>query len=129
MTAIARRASWTAMLALLTWPATAQDGGGAEGQLLFNNACRTCHTVTEGDNRLGPSLHGIVGRKAGALPGYGYSDAMKHADMTWDEATLDRFIANPDAVIAGNNMKPFGGVASAAERAKIITYLRVAGAR
>jgi cytochrome c len=49
------------------------------GQLTFNNACRTCHTTKEGDNRLGPNLHNIIGRKAGSLPNYGYSSAMKGA--------------------------------------------------
>src|SRR5690348_9465627 len=51
------------------------------GQLTFNNACRTCHTTKEGDNRLGPNLHNIIGRKAGSLPNYGYSSAMKGADL------------------------------------------------
>ena len=101
--------------------ATAQDDAG---QLIFNNTCRTCHTVKEGDNRLGPSLAGVVGRKAGSLPGYSYSDAMKNSGLTWDEATLDRFITNPEAAVAGNNMKPFAGVASADDRAKIIAYLK-----
>jgi cytochrome c2 len=54
------------------------------GQLVFNNACRTCHTIKEGDNRLGPSLYKIVGRKAGSLQNYGYSSAMKGADFVWD---------------------------------------------
>jgi cytochrome c len=95
-----------------------------DGQLLFNNACRTCHTLKEGDNRLGPNLHRIVGRKVGSLPNYGYSSAMKGADLTWDEATLDRFIANPDQALPGHNMKPYGGLASAEDRKKIIAYLR-----
>jgi len=81
------------------------------GQLLFNNACRTCHSVKEGDNRLGPSLHNVLGRKAGSLPNYAYSSAMKNADFVWDKGKLDRFIANPEAVVNGNNMKPFGGLA------------------
>lgn len=95
-----------------------------DGQLLFNNACRTCHTVKEGDNRLGPSLHKIIGRKAGALPDYGYSSAMKQGDVTWDEATLDRFIANPDAVVPGNAMKPYAGISSAEDRKKLIAFLQ-----
>jgi cytochrome c len=95
----------------------------SDGQLAFNNACRTCHTLREGDNRLGPSLHRIVGRKAGTVPGYGYSSAMKDADLVWDKATLDRFIAKPDEVIPGHNMKPYGGITSAEERAKIVGYL------
>ena len=94
-----------------------------DGQLTFNNVCRTCHTLGEGDNRLGPSLHKIIGRKAGSLPNYNYSSAMKGADLVWDRATLDRFISNPDQVVPGNNMKPYGGLASAEERAKIITFL------
>jgi cytochrome c len=96
----------------------------AKGQLVFNNACRTCHTTKEGDNRLGPHLYKIVGRKAGSLPNYGYSSAMKSADFVWDEAKLNRFIANPDEIVPGNNMKPYGGLASADDRAKILAFLR-----
>jgi cytochrome c len=76
--------------------------GGDDGQLAFNNACRTCHTTREGDNRLGPNLHKIVGRKAGSLPNYAYSSAMKGADLVWDKAALDRFIANPEQVGRGS---------------------------
>ena len=98
-----------------------------DNQLVFNNACRTCHTLRDGDNRLGPNLHKIIGRRAGSLPNYGYSSAMKGADLVWDKATLDRFIANPDQVVSGNNMKPYGGLASADERAKIIAFLEAKG--
>src|SRR5262249_44216514 len=100
-----------------------RSAGSDDGQLVFNNACRTCHTLREGDNRLGPSLHKIIGRKSGSLPNYGYSNAMKGADLVWDKATLDRFIANPDQIVSGNKMKPYGGLASAEERAKIIAFL------
>jgi cytochrome c len=110
---------------LLCAPVLAQDDAG---QIAFNNACRTCHTVREGDNRLGPSLSGVIGRKAGSLPSYNnYSESMKKADLVWDKNNLDRFIANPDQVVPGNNMKPYGGIASAEERAKIIEYLEKAG--
>ena len=107
---------------LLCGPVSAQDKDA--GQIAFNNACRTCHTVREGDNRLGPSLHGVIGRKAGSLANYNnYSESMKKADLVWDKNNLDRFMANPDQVVPGNNMKPFGGVGSADERAKIIAFL------
>ena len=109
---------------LLCAPALAQDDAG---QIAFNNACRTCHTVREGDNRLGPSLSRVIGRKAGSLPNYNYSESMKKADLVWDKQNLDRFIANPDAVVSGNNMKPYGGIASAEERAKIVAFLESAG--
>lgn len=104
----------------------ARQGGTEQGQLLFNNACRTCHTTREGDNRLGPHLHNIIGRKAGSLPDYGYSAAMKDADFVWNQEKLERFIANPDEVVPGNNMKPYGGLASAEDRTRIVSFLRSA---
>jgi cytochrome c len=116
-----------ALLAVCTVAFAQQTTDAQTGELAFNNACRTCHTLKEGDNRLGPSLHAVVGRKAGSLPGYAYSDSMKTSGVVWDEATLDRFIAKPDAVVRGNKMKPFGGVASAEERARIITHLKAGG--
>jgi len=95
----------------------------ASEQQAFNNACRTCHVTREGDNRLGPNLHKVMGRKAGSLPNYGYSSAMKEADFAWDEAKLDRFIASPDEVVPGNKMKPYGGLANKEDRAKIVAFL------
>jgi len=116
---------------LLVSPAFAQDSPrGSErdaGQLVFNNACRTCHTVRDGDNRLGPHLHAIIGRKAGSLPDFGYSPSMAGADIKWDKSTLDRFIANPDAVVPGNNMKPYPGIASPEDRSKVIAFLEGTG--
>jgi len=118
----------TIFLTLLGLPAAPQEpvrkGADTEsGQLTFNNACRTCHTTKEGDNRLGPNLHNVIGRKAGSLPNYGYSSAMKDADFVWDKEKLDRFIAKPDEVVPGNNMKPYGGLTSAEDRAKVIAFL------
>jgi cytochrome c len=116
-----------ATFALLASPAIPAEGATkmGSGQAAFNNQCRTCHSVKEGDNRLGPSLHGIVGAKAGAGSGYAsYSQAMKTAGVQWDEATLDRFIADPEAVIPNNNMKPFKGIPDAAVRKAIVEYLK-----
>ena len=96
---------------------------GDAGQQAFNNACRTCHVVKEGDNRLGPNLHKIVGRKAGSLSDYAFSSAMKEAAFVWDEEKLDRFIAKPDEVVPGNSMKPYGGLSSSDDRKKIIAFL------
>ena len=80
------------------------DAEATSGQLLFNNACRTCHSIREGDNRLGPHMRGIVGRRAGSLPNYSYSSAMRGANFVWDEENLERFIANPDGIVPGNSM-------------------------
>jgi cytochrome c len=115
-----------ANIVLLSSPCLSQDRQGADaasGQLAFNNSCRTCHSLKEGDNRLGPNLFKVVGRKAGSLRNYAYSAAMKNADFVWDKGKLDQFIADPDAVVRGNNMKPYGGLASADTRAKVIAYL------
>jgi cytochrome c len=90
---------------------------------VFNNACRTCHSIKGGDNRLGPNLYKIIGRKAGSLPEYNYSPAMKDADFVWDEAKLARFIANPDEVVPGNKMIPYGGLASAEDRRSVVFFL------
>ena len=95
-----------------------------EGLIQFNNHCRTCHTVQEGDHRLGPSLHDIIGREAGTQEGANYSSAMRSSTVVWDEQTLDRFLENPDAVVPGNNMTPYSGITDAEVRAAIIGHLQ-----
>ena len=103
-----------------------QTGNDEAAHQAFNNSCRTCHSVKEGDNRLGPNLHKIVGRKAGSLPNYDYSPSMKEASFVWDQDKLTRFIVKPDEVVSGNKMQPYGGL-SADEAAKVIAYLQAAG--
>lgn len=109
-----------AVVLLAAGAAHAQD----EGQIEFNNHCRTCHSVDEGDHRLGPSLHDIVGREAGTQEGFAYSDAMRSSDVVWDEDTLNRFIEDPEAVVPGNNMNPFTGIADADVRSAIVGHLQ-----
>jgi cytochrome c len=93
-------------------------------ELAFNNHCRECHTVDRGDNRLGPTLYDVIGRKAGSLAGFpNYSSAVQDSGVVWDAATLDKWIANPNAFLPDNNMAPFAGVTDAKERALIISYL------
>ena len=103
-----------------------QPAGDDAAQQAFNNSCRTCHSVKEGDNRLGPNLSKIVGRKAGSLPNYNYSSSMKEAGFIWDQDKLARFIVKPDEVVSGNKMQPYGGV-SQDEAAKVVAYLQSAG--
>jgi len=94
-------------------------------EITFNDHCRECHSFLKGDNRLGPSLYGVVGRKAGVEPGYGYTQSLKDSGVTWDEPTLDKWIADPGAVIPGNGMSPpYGGVADAEIRKRIIAFLK-----
>ena len=111
-------------LALMGCVAAARADTDGDNQMAFNNACRTCHSFKEGDNRLGPSLHGVVGRKSGSLEGFAFSSAMKSAGITWDEQTLDKFIANPDQVVSGNGMKPYTGISDAKQRSEIVAYLK-----
>jgi cytochrome c len=105
-------------------PARADDAP----QQVFNNACRTCHTIREGDNRMGPTLFNIIGRKAGTLPNYDYSSAMKNAGFVWDEAKLANFIASPDEVVPGNKMQPYGGLGSE-DTERVIAFLRSISSR
>ncbi|MEX2122909.1 MAG: c-type cytochrome [Woeseia sp.] len=116
-----------AALALLFTAASAQDveDESRAGKLAFNNSCRTCHSIDEGDNRLGPNLHDLIGREAGSQE-YGYSPAMAASGIVWDAETLDRFIKDPEAVVPGNNMKPYGGISDAGIRASIVSYLGAA---
>lgn len=118
-----------ALLWLLSAPVSLaqQPASDDAAQQAFNNSCRTCHSVKAGDNRLGPNLNKIVGRKAGSLPDYSYSQSMKDAGFVWDQDKLTRFMVKPDEVVSGNKMQPYGGV-SADEAAKVVAYLQsVAG--
>lgn len=115
------------IVGLLIISAAAAPSASAN-EAAFNNHCRTCHSVKANDNRVGPSLHGVVGRKAGSAPGFnGYSQGMKNSGITWDAATLDKFLENPDAVVQNNAMKPFKGVPDKAVRAGIVEYLGSTG--
>jgi len=115
----------SASVAAVCWLAPSDAPAAEPGQLAFNNRCRTCHSVRESDNRLGPSLHGIVGSKAGASSGYpNYSQSLTNSGVVWNEETLNKFIENPESVIPGNNMKPYGGLSDEAERKEIVEYLK-----
>ena len=117
-----RRCYFAFAAAILFSPAA---WAGEDLEITFNDHCRECHSFLKDDNRLGPSLYGVVGRKAGAEPGYGYTQSLKDSGVTWDEPTLDKWIANPGAVIPGNGMSPpYGGVADPAIRQRIIAFLK-----
>jgi cytochrome c len=118
-----------ALVGMLAGTAAAQSPQPAQSnedlELAFNGHCRECHAFDKGDNRLGPTLYGVVGRKAATVPNFAYSDSVKSSGITWDEKTLDKWIANPNALIPGNSMGIiFAGVADAGERAKIIAFLK-----
>ncbi|MEZ5900338.1 MAG: c-type cytochrome [Hyphomicrobiaceae bacterium] len=121
---VARLAVLSAAMLLAPCVSETRAADEVDGETAFNNACRTCHSVKKDDNRLGPNLHGIVGRKAGAAEGFSYSGALRDGSFSWDEEKLDAFIANPDKAVPGNTMKPFSGVADEATRNAIINFLK-----
>lgn len=84
--------------------------------------CMACHTVEAGRNGFGPSLAGVAGRKAASLPYYAYSDALRKSGLTWNAATLDRWLTSPQATVPGTKM-PFRGVADPAKRQEVVEYL------
>jgi cytochrome c len=93
----------------------------ATGEALFNDKCGDCHTV-EPPSGTAPALKGVVGRKVASLGDFQYSDALKAKGGTWDEASLDAFIANPKAYAPGTQMT--AGAADPADRKAIIDYLK-----
>jgi nitrite reductase (NO-forming) len=101
-------------------PAAADDTSKA-GRLVFRK-CSACHSLEAGKNSLGPSLAGIVGKKAGSVAGFNYSSAIRNSNLTWDAATLDAYLADPQKVVPGNKM-PFPGLKTENERRAIIAYL------
>lgn len=98
------------------------DGDAQAGEAVFKKTCAVCHTIEEGKNKIGPSLHGVVGRHSASLTDYSYSDAMKKADKTWDEQTLDGYLANPRGLVPGTKMI-FLGLKSEQDRQNVIAYL------
>ena len=84
--------------------------------------CALCHTTEAGKNKIGPSLFGIVGRKSATLENFSYSEAMKKFDHTWDEGTLDEYLADPRGTVPGTKMI-FPGIKDKAERDDVIAYL------
>jgi cytochrome c len=85
--------------------------------------CAACHAVEPGKHGVGPSLAGVYGTKSGAIPGYDFSEAMKNANLTWDDATLDSYLANPMKVVPGTRMT-YAGMADPEQRKAIIAYLK-----
>lgn len=115
----------SACLVSTTTAFAAPAGNMAKGKELFAT-CSVCHNLAKGQaNKIGPSLNGLFGAKAGTRTAFAYSSAMKAAGMKWDDKTLDAFLAMPKAAIPGNRM-PFAGMADAASRCALIAYLKVA---
>jgi cytochrome c len=120
-----RRLRVACALALLAAAGAARaDGDATRGEKKFEE-CATCHPLTQGQNGVGPSLHGLFGRKAAEIADFRYSAPMKRSGITWTVKTLDEFIADPQKVVVGNRM-PYAGLPDAGDRADLIAYLEKA---
>ena len=118
------RATKVALAAVLplaiALPVAAQDA--ERGRALFQK-CYACHNLSPPSGADGPALAGVVGRRAASLDDFRYSKPMGRANLSWDEGTLDRYLADPQAVVPGTRMA-FDGLAQAADRADVIAYLK-----
>lgn len=104
--------------------ASADDGDPALGQKIFAK-CQVCHSLEAGTNKLGPSLHGLIGRHSASIANFNYSPAMKNANVTWDPPTLDTYLTSPKTMVPGTKML-FPGLPKAEDRANLIAYLKQA---
>ena len=93
-------------------------GDPVRGKALYQG-CAACHSIDEND--LGPLHRGVVGRRAGSIADYSYSPALKGSGLTWDEATLDKWLTNPSALVPGTKM--YFKLDAAQDRADVISYL------
>ncbi len=110
------------VLAALALGVTVQSAAAASGEDVFSDNCAVCHSPDAGTNKLGPSLFGVVGRKSGSVSDYAYAPAMKTAGLTWDQATLDKYLTDPQGVVPGTKML-FPGLKNADDRKALIQYL------
>ncbi|MFA7305291.1 MAG: cytochrome c family protein [Hyphomicrobium sp.] len=112
---------WILAAAMITAvPVAAVAADADAGKTVFNK-CKACHQVDK--NAVGPHLGGIVGRKAGSLEDYKYSDALKKSGITWDEAALDKWLQGPAKDVPGTKMI-FAGIKEHEDRENLIAYLK-----
>jgi cytochrome c len=99
-------------------------GDATKGEKVFLQ-CKTCHTLEEGKNMIGPSLHAIIGRKASSVAGFTYSKANHDSGITWSPEKLFQYLEKPQRIVPGTKMA-FAGLSKAQDRADVIAYLTTA---
>ena len=117
------------MSVVLTFAATAavaQSGDATRGERLFNQQCKSCHTVDkDGRNGIGPNLHGMFGHKAGAMQGFAFSEAMQKSGIVWDDKSVAEYLKDPKARVPDGKMV-FAGLKQQAQLDDMIAYLKKA---
>jgi cytochrome c len=101
---------------------TALAADPAAGEKIFKAQCGICHTVVAGENRIGPTLFGVFGRPAGIVPGFNYTTDHKKLGIAWDASNLDKYLANPRAMVPDTSMV-YAGLKDDAQRADLVAYL------
>lgn len=110
------------LLAIFPSPAALAAGNASAGALIFEEECAECHTVT-GKNKKGPSLRGLIGRKAGTAPGFeDYSDAVRKSGVVWTAEALNKYLTSPKQFSPSIKMK-FDGLPDAKVRTDLIEFL------
>ena len=96
-----------------------------DGAALYKSKCSACHSISS--NKIGPALSGVYGRKAGTVPGYAYSEALKGSNLVWNDANIDRWLQGPQKMAKGSKM--YLAVPDPTQRKAIIAYLKSHEAR
>ncbi len=123
-TGTARLAMAALLVSIIPLGSLQAEGDAAKGEKVYRK-CKTCHSLEDGKNKVGPHLHGLFGRTAGVSEGFKYSDAMKESGIVWDEATLEAYIAKPKDLVPGTKMV-FGGLKKEDQRKDLVAYLKEA---
>ncbi|HLI13426.1 MAG TPA: c-type cytochrome [Alphaproteobacteria bacterium] len=122
---IAHSAAFALAAGLLLAAQAAEAAGNAENGGKIFRRCEICHAIRAGEpNRIGPSLYGLFDREAGKAPGFSYSANLAKADFKWDDAKLDKWLANPQAFLPGARMA--FRLTNPQEREDIVAYLHQA---
>ncbi|NQV84000.1 MAG: cytochrome c family protein [Rhodospirillales bacterium] len=106
----------------LTSGAAMASGDATKGKKVFNK-CKACHSTEAGKKKIGPSMFGVVGRKAGTAEGFRFSDAMKDSGLTWNEDTLEKFLKKPKKLVKGTKMS-FAGLKKESQIEDVIAYMK-----
>ncbi|MEC9154050.1 MAG: cytochrome c family protein [Pseudomonadota bacterium] len=109
-------------LALALGSTNASAADVEAGKKIFKK-CKACHSLNPGKKKVGPSLHGVIGNKAGKMKGFKYSKAMKKAEITWDDASLDSYLTKPRKFLKGTRMS-FAGLKKKKDRDNVIAYIK-----
>lgn len=109
-------------LALALMAPLAKAADGTQGGSVFEEECSDCHSIKAGKNKKGPSLFALVGRPAGSIADYSYSDALKASGLTWNKDKLDQYLQAPKKLVPGGKMK-YDGLPNSQSRAELIAFL------